>query len=87
MIKFYRELDATTSIKDAEELMKIFFVVIFQLLRRNQRLGVRVLEYTDIIVPHNSPDHEKKHRLIEKSIKYAKRRQDQSLAFERKMLR
>ena len=73
MIKFYQELDETTTTKDAEALMKSFLILIFQLLRRNHRLGIRMLDYFGKIVPTSN---DKKHLVIDKSIKYAKRRQE-----------
>ena len=42
-IDFYDTLDTTVTVKEAEALMKRFIEQIFQILRRSERLGLRVL--------------------------------------------
>ena len=42
-IDFYDTLDTKVTVKEAEALMKCFIEQIFQILRRSERLGLRVL--------------------------------------------
>ena len=83
-IRFYKEIDRAENIKASNSLMKRFIVEIFQIIRRNWRLGERVTHQQMLVVPKR--DH-KKQLVLEKSAKHAKRRKNLSLIFERKMMR